>query len=481
MQQNEKIKKLIHRIKKGDKKAFNELYKLTSGQAYFFILKIVQNEQDAEDILQESYIKMLEKIDEIDPERNFTSWFYQIAINKSKDLLRRKNKVFFENIDNEQFNFNPECDTEFSPEEEVDKDELCTQVMSAIDTLSAEKRACVIMKYYAQMSVNEIAENLEIPVNTVNNRLFSARKDIKLSFEKLGKAALYTAAPVGIIVWALNRSSVAVCAAFSASTASASVMTAISSSVSDVSGSTAAASTGVAAKLATMSVAQKIVAGTVAATLVGGSTVGTVRVIKHIVQQDRPTRAYTEYVTTSEQFSDNILYSETYTAETTVETTTQIPVVNITDSIIKDNTNPTAIPTKPVTSTTLQYTTQSPTSTQSVTTTVTTTVPTTAVITTAPTTAVPSTEKPTETTLSETQTTEKVTQAPATLVIDILDFDDNVVDTLSINVDAGTALTWDYLITLVSQNGYEAMAGIYGDGIDTTAEEGKIYTFEALL
>lgn len=472
MQQNEKVKKLIHRIKKGDKKAFNELYKLTSGQTYFFILKIVQNEQDAEDILQESYVKMLEKIDEIDPERNFTSWFYQIAINKSKDLLRRKNKVFFESIDNEQYDFTIEDGTEFHPEEKVDKDELCAQVISAIDDLSTEKRTCIIMKYYAQMSVNEIAESLKVPVSTVKNRLFSARKDIKLSFEKLGKVALYTAAPVGIIVWALNRSSIAVCTAFSASTASASVMSALSNSVSAVSGSTAAASTGVAAKLATMSVTQKVVAGTVAATLVGGSTIGTVSVIKNIVQQDQPTGAYTEYVTTSAQLSDNILYSETYTTETTVETASQIPILNIIDSITQSNTKPTDSTTRPVTSSTIPPTTQVVTTTQP---------STTAVTPTAPTTAVPSTDKPTETTTTEPQTTEKVTQAPATLVIDILDFDDNVVDTLTINVDAGTALTWDYLVTLVSQNGYEAMAGIYGDGIDTAAEEGKTYTFEALL
>ncbi|MBQ3499456.1 MAG: RNA polymerase sigma factor [Clostridia bacterium] len=472
MQRNEKIKKLICKIKKGDKKAFNELYKLTSGHTYFFILKIVQNEQDAEDILQESYVKMLEKIDEIDPERNFTSWFYQIAINKSKDLLRRNNKVFFESIDNEEYDYILEESTEFYPEEKADKDELCAQVMTAIDELTAEKRACVIMKYYAQMNINEIAEILNVPTGTVKHRLFSARKDIKSSFEKLGKTAIYTAAPIGVIVWALNRSSLTVCAAFSASTASSSVMTALSSSVSTVSSSTATASTGVAAKLATMSVTQKIVAGTVAATLVGGSTVGTVSVIKNIVQQDQPTLAYTEYVTTSEQFSDNILYSETYTTGTTVETASQIPILNIIDSITQSNTKPTDSTTRPVTSSTIPPTTQVVTTTQP---------STTAVTTTAPTTAVPPTEKPTETTTAEPQTTEKVTQAPATLIISVLDYDDTVVDTLTINVEAGTALTWDYLITLVSQNGYEAMAGIYGDGIDTAAQEGKTYTFEALL
>lgn len=472
MQQNERIKKLITKIKKGDKKAFNELYKLTSGQTYFFILKIVQNEQDAEDILQESYIKMLEKIDEIDPERNFTSWFYQIAINKSKDLLRRKNKVFFENIDNEEYDYILEENTEFHPEEKVDKDELCTQVMTAIDELTAEKRACVIMKYYAQMNVNEIAEILNVPIGTVKHRLFSARKDIKSSFEKLGKAALYTAAPIGIIVWALNRSSLTVCAAFSASSASAAVMTSIGNSISTASSSFAATSTGVAAKFATMSVVQKIAVSTVAATLVSGSTIGTVSVIKNVVQQEQTTQFFTEYVTTSEHFSENVFYSEATSEEPSAETTAQIPALNIIDSIATSKTAHANISTNPTASATVPPTTQSPTTAQP---------SATAATTNAPSTTVPSTQKPTETTTAEPQTTEKVTQAPATLIISVLDYDDNVVDTLTLNVDAGTALTWDYLITLVSQNGYEAMAGIYGEGIDTAAQEGKTYTFDALL
>ncbi len=483
MQQNERIKKLIRKIKKGDKKAFNELYKFTSGQTYFFILKIVQNEQDAEDILQESYIKMLEKIDEIDPDRNFTSWFYQIAINKSKDLLRRKNKVFFESIDNEEYDYALEESPEFYPEEKVDKDELCTQVMTAIDELTAEKRACVIMKYYAQMNVNEIAEILNVPIGTVKHRLFSARKDIKSSFEKLGKAALYTAAPIGIVVWALNRSSLTVCAAFSASTTSAAVLTSIGNSISIASSSVAATSTGVAAKVATMSVVQKIVAGTVAVTIVGGSTVGTVTVIKNAVQQNKPANVYTEYVTTAPINADNTSYSELPFTEGTTFSHTQIPAIAATDLSTQISTNPTKTPAHSIASTSAPTTENPYSTTKPVTTAATTTSPTTTKTTTTttkpPTTAVTTTEK--QTTESQPATTEKAMQAPATLIINVLDYEDNVVDTLTLNVDAGTALTWDYLITLVSRNGYEAMAGIYGDGIDTAAQEGKTYTFEALL
>ena len=64
--ENKKIARLIKQIQRGKQSAFDEFYKLTSAKAYFIALKITQNEHDAEDILQESYIKALEKINEID-------------------------------------------------------------------------------------------------------------------------------------------------------------------------------------------------------------------------------------------------------------------------------------------------------------------------------------------------------------------------------------------------------------------------------
>ena len=82
---------------------------------------------------------------------------------------------------------------------------------------------------------------------------------------------------------------------------------------------------------------------------------------------------------------------------------------------------------------------------------------------------------------TQPQTTQPTTLAQATLIIEVTDFDDNVVDTLHLNVEAGTEMTWDYLITLVSQNGYEAMAGIYGDGVGAVAQAGETYTFTAEL
>lgn len=215
---NKKIARLIKQIQHGNQSAFEEFYKLTSSRAYFLALKITQNEQDAEDILQESYIKVLEKINEIDTSQNVTSWFLKIVSNKSKDLLKSKSRIVFEDEEETVFDEIPEEKAEFCPEENLNQEELRLEVMAAIDELTAEKRACIMMMYFGDMSVKEIAESIEVPESTVKNRLFTARKDLKNKFEKNDITSLYSAAPLGVVVWAIGKSSETV-AASSASAA----------------------------------------------------------------------------------------------------------------------------------------------------------------------------------------------------------------------------------------------------------------------
>ena len=177
--ENRKIARLVKQIQRGKQSAFEEFYKLTSPKAYFIALKITQNEHDAEDILQESYIKALEKIGEIDTSQNITSWFLKIVANKSKDLLKSRNRLVFDGDEECVFDDIPEEKTEFRPEENLDQEELRLEVMAAIDELTEEKRACIMMMYFGDMSVKEIAESIEVPESTVKNRLYTARKDLK--------------------------------------------------------------------------------------------------------------------------------------------------------------------------------------------------------------------------------------------------------------------------------------------------------------
>ncbi len=476
--EKERINGLIARIQSGDKSAFDEFYKLTSPKAYFIALKITQNEHDAEDILQDSYIKALEKLDEMDASQNVMSWFCRIVANKSKNLVKSKKPLVFEGEDENFFEDIPEDKAEFCPEESLNQEELRLEVMAAIDELTDEKRACIMMMYFGEMSVKEIAESIEVPESTVKNRLYTARKDLKNKFEKSGNV-LYGAALGGVLIWALQKTSVTASAAFAASAASANILAGIGASAvySAVTTASAAATTvaatattatassattaaatgtGIAAKAAALSVAQKVAVGIAATAVVGGGTAGVVTVVKNNNQAE--TTAYVEESTTAPaQKAEEVINRITSPAETSTEQTTKFSF-NLTFPSRKPYTT---APKTTALFTTSKQTTIPPTSASVP---ETTTVPETTVVTTA-----------------QPQTTQPTTLAQATLIIEVTDFDDNVVDTLNLNVEAGTEMTWDYLITLVSQNGYEAMAGIYGDGVGVVAQAGETYTFTAEL
>ncbi|MEE1012359.1 MAG: sigma-70 family RNA polymerase sigma factor, partial [Acutalibacteraceae bacterium] len=127
----QRISELVVKIQNGNKSAFDELYKLTSERAYFIALEFTKNNQDAEDILQESYIKALSKINELDKPESFSSWFNQIVANKSKDFLKKKKPMLFKSDEEETAatEFLPDEDTNFSPEENLDQTELQKTVM----------------------------------------------------------------------------------------------------------------------------------------------------------------------------------------------------------------------------------------------------------------------------------------------------------------------------------------------------------------
>ena len=529
--ENKKIARLIKQIQRGNQSAFEEFYKLTSPNAYFIALKITQNEHDAEDILQESYIKALEKINEIDTSQNINSWFLRIVSNKSKDLLKSRNRLVFEGDEEGSFDEIPEEKAEFCPEESLDQEELRLEVMAAIDELTAEKRACIMMMYFGDMSVKEIAESIEVPESTVKNRLYNARKDLRTRFEKNGNI-LYGAALGGVLIWALNKTSLTASAAFLASAASAQIVAGASAAytagatataatatatASTAAASTAAASTAattaasaggsIAAKIAVVSVAQKIAVGVAATAVIGGSTAGVVTVVKNAEPKEETTTVITEEVTTAPELATEYAFKEITSFEATTETasSTEKETRQKTTKADKEKTSTEKHTTAPVSTTvtvtekekttkektTKPKTTKAKTTTQKHTTevsTVTTTQEetTTREETTEETTTArreTTTQKPTTTRPSTTvpTTTETTTQAKATLIIEVTDLDNNVVATITETVDAGTELTHDYLVELVRANGYESMAGVYGDATGSSAQGGATYSFTAEL
>ncbi len=495
-QENEKISELIIKIKGGNKKAFDKLYEITRPKAFFIALKILQNEHDAEDVLQESYIKFLEKIDEIDVKQNFLGWFYQVVANKSKDVLKSRKNFSFECDEDTLFEDIPDESIQFNPEEKINQDELHNRVINAIENLTPEKRACIILKYFADLSVREIAESLEVPESTVKNRLFMARKELKDEFEKQNDDVFCSIAPLGAVAWALNKSSESIALTVSGSASTADFFAKTGASVTKASTATSALSTGVGAKVAALSVTQKVIAGFAAASVIGGTAAGVATVSIRNNNKPAETSVYTEEVTTAPSQITEFVFAESTTELPSTEehlfsSTKQNPatvnvsknnktpsVTDVSSTVITTHQKTNATTTRKAATTRKNYflyntTTQKATTTRKAET----SVPSTTLK------SEPTTEETTfkETTTTEMSTTETTVNATATLIIDITDFDDNIVDTLTLNVDSGTELTWDFLVELISANGYEAMAGVYGESVGAVANPGQTYKFTAEL
>ena len=180
-----KIKELISSAKSGNKKSFDKLYELTHNDVWYNCLSLLKDEENAKDIMQETYITAFLKLDTLNDEQKFCGWIISIAVNKCKNKL--KGKVEYQ-IDDEVLITEAETDELMLPEEYITKTEkrkVLLQIME--DTLSFNQYQTVLMFYFDEMSISEIAQGLEISEGTVKSRLNSSRAKMKTAIEDYEK------------------------------------------------------------------------------------------------------------------------------------------------------------------------------------------------------------------------------------------------------------------------------------------------------
>ena len=175
------IKELVLSAKNGNKKAFDKLYELTSNDVWFTCISLLKDEENAKDIMQETYITAFLKLDTLKNEEKFCGWLTAIATNKSKNKL--KGKVEYQ-IDDEVLIAETETDELMLPEEYINKAEKRKVLLQIIeDTLSFNQYQVVLMFYFNELSIAEIAQALEISEGTVKSRLNSSRAKMKTAIE----------------------------------------------------------------------------------------------------------------------------------------------------------------------------------------------------------------------------------------------------------------------------------------------------------
>ena len=179
------IKELVSSAKNGNKKAFDKLYELTHNDVWYNCLSLLKDEENAKDIMQETYITAFLKLNTLKDEEKFCGWLTAIATNKSKNKL--KGKVEYQ-IDDEVLIAKTETDELMLPEEYINKAEKRKVLLQIIeDTLSFNQYQVVLMFYFNELSIAEIAQTLEISEGTVKSRLNSSRAKMKTAIEDYEK------------------------------------------------------------------------------------------------------------------------------------------------------------------------------------------------------------------------------------------------------------------------------------------------------
>ncbi|MCI1696771.1 RNA polymerase sigma factor SigW [Aneurinibacillus aneurinilyticus] len=175
--------RIIQEAKNGNRDAFAELVDLYKDKVYHVSYRMVGNRQEAEDVAQETFLRVYANLDNYDPQYKFSTWIYRIASNLSIDLLRKRKKnlsIDAEISGAEGVDWHDRlADTGKGPEEEVLTDELQEEVQGAIMGLSPKYRAVMLLRYIEDLSLQEISEAVQLPISTIKTRIHRGREALR--------------------------------------------------------------------------------------------------------------------------------------------------------------------------------------------------------------------------------------------------------------------------------------------------------------
>lgn len=165
----------------GDQKAYAELMSRYKDSIYFMLLKMVRSKDDADDLTIEAFGKAFKRLSQYTPNYAFSTWLFKIASNNAIDFLRRKkNNTFsinkgFEGDDGSEMSIEIKSEG-LDPEEKIIKKEKIKLMREVVEKLKPNYRQLIEMRYFEEMSYEEISVKLELPLGTVKAQLFRARE-----------------------------------------------------------------------------------------------------------------------------------------------------------------------------------------------------------------------------------------------------------------------------------------------------------------
>jgi len=180
---------LVERVQAGDKSAFDLLVKRYQHKVIGLIGRYVQDQAEALDVAQETFIKAYRALDSFRGESAFYTWLYRIATNTAKNyLVTRSRRPPGTDIDIDDV-LQAESESELreieTPENNLYRDELFSVMASTLEALPEELRVALTLRELEGMSYEEIAEVMDCPIGTVRSRIFRARDAIDKELKPL--------------------------------------------------------------------------------------------------------------------------------------------------------------------------------------------------------------------------------------------------------------------------------------------------------
>jgi RNA polymerase sigma-70 factor (ECF subfamily) len=178
---DERDRSLIDRILGGERELFHELVRPYEKGVYFAAYSILQNQQDAEDVAQETVLKALKNLHTFRAESKFSTWLISIALNEARGRLRHSRVIQFDSVDaardedNDEFTPAVISDWREVPLEALERKELRQMLQQAIDGLPAMYREVLVLRDVQDFSIAETATALGVTDGVVKTRLLRAR------------------------------------------------------------------------------------------------------------------------------------------------------------------------------------------------------------------------------------------------------------------------------------------------------------------
>lgn len=184
---------LVERCRQGDLKAFNLLIRKWEKRIYNFVYRFVGQHEEAQDLCQETFVRVYEKIGGLKDISRFRHWLYTIAANLSRDRLKRsdvKLTVALEtsSVAEQARPQSPDSPLAIvpGPEAEAHKGEIREIVMKALQTIPEQQRLALVLRIYHGMTTAEIAELTGAPAGTIRSRLFHGLRKMQHALGEMG-------------------------------------------------------------------------------------------------------------------------------------------------------------------------------------------------------------------------------------------------------------------------------------------------------